>query len=246
MNDISGVQARSHEDGLRLFFLYTFWIMAAGLLVTALVANYVQGNEVLFASLTHLTEVVNDDGETVQKFGASGLWWTAAILELVLVVVLATFGASKRIGFGMAVFLFAVYAALNGFTLAPVLYMYTEASVAKVFFITAGTFGCSAYWGHVTKRSLLSLQGFFMQALIGLLIVLVVNMFFSSPMMDVLVSGAAVLLFIGLTAFDMQKLRAMYDEEGWSPGLAVYGALTLYLDFINMLIHLLRLFGQRK
>lgn len=124
--------------------------------------------------------------------------------------------------------------------------MYTEASVSKVFLITAGTFGASAFWGHTTKTNLLSLGGFFMQALFGLIIVLIVSWFFQSRVMDMVISGAAVLLFIGITAFDMQKLRLMYEEDGWSWGLAVYGALSLYLDFVNMLIHLLRLFGVKK
>src|SRR3989344_4703660 len=135
MNRIAHLQVRSSEDGLRLFFLYTFWIMAAGLALTAIVAMYVQSNEALFASMTYVTETVNSDGETVKTFGASGLWWLAAGLELVLVIVLASFGLSARINLPTAVSLFAVYAGLNGFTLAPVLYMYTDASVAKVFFV---------------------------------------------------------------------------------------------------------------
>ncbi len=240
------VNTASHERGLQLFFTYTFWLMAFGLMVTASVAYWVQSNETLFQSLTYITETVNESGETERSFGASGLWWFIAIAELGLVFVLASMGLSKKIGLATAGSLFALYAAMNGFTLAPVLYMYTEASVAKVFLITAGTFGASAFWGHTTKTNLLSLGGFFMQALFGLIIVLIVSWFFQSRVMDMVISGAAVLLFIGITAFDMQKLRLMYEEDGWSWGLAVYGALSLYLDFVNILIHLLRLFGAKK
>lgn len=240
------VDAGVADNGLRLFFLYTFWIMACGLAVTALVAYYIQSNETLFSSLTYITESTNSDGELQKHFNASGLWWCATLLELGIVLYLATFGSTSRISLGTALVVFAIYSGLNGLTLAPILYMYTEASVAKVFMITAFTFGSSALWGHTTKRNLLSLHGFIIQALLGIIVVMIVSWFFSSPMMDMLISIAAVLLFIVITAFDMQKLKAMYEKQGWSGGLAVYGALSLYLDFINLLLHLLRLFGNLK
>lgn len=217
--------------------------MFVGLLVTAGIGYYVQANEDLLLTLVSPEQVMNEDGEMVTQFSASGLWWFAAIAQLGIVLYLATFGRMNRIGFYSAWAVFAVYAALNGFTLAPLLYAYSGASVAQVFLITACTFGASALFGWKTKANLLSLRGFFLQGLIGLLIVLIVSYFFQSTIGDMVISFFAVALFIGLTAFDVQDIREQYESEGGTGGLAVFGALKLYLDFINLFIHILRLFG---
>lgn len=151
---------------------------------------------------------------------------------------------------GFATALFILYSALNGVTLSVLFYLYTSASIASTFFITAGTFGiCSAY-GYFTKKDLTSLGGFLFMALIGLIIASVVNWFLASSALYWIISYAGVAIFIGLTAYDTQKIKKMSleidaDSEEGKKG-AVMGALALYLDFINMFIFLLRIFGNRR
>lgn len=239
--------AAAHDDSLSRFFANVFAVMAVGLAVTGTITLWISHSPDLMKTLFGLYKYI-EDGETKTGFSASGWWWFAAIVELGLVLVLCHTSFGKSVSIGGNLLLFILYAGLNGVTLSPMIYSYTDASVAMVFFITAGTFSGCALFGHVTKINLLPMQSFFMVGLIGLLVVLVVNIFYHSPAIDFAISGAAVLLFAGLTAFDMQKLREMYEESGDEsvPGLVIYGALTLYLDFINLLIHLLRIFGVKK
>ncbi|MFY0685483.1 MAG: Bax inhibitor-1/YccA family protein [Balneola sp.] len=151
---------------------------------------------------------------------------------------------------GFATALFILYSALNGITLSVLFYVYTSASIASTFFITAGTFGvCSAY-GYFTKKDLTSMGGFLFMALIGIIIASVVNIFMGSSMLYWIISYAGVAIFIGLTAYDTQKIKNMSlgldaDSEQGKKG-AVMGALSLYLNFINMFIFLLRIFGNRR
>ncbi|MEP1150619.1 MAG: Bax inhibitor-1/YccA family protein [Balneola sp.] len=151
---------------------------------------------------------------------------------------------------GFATALFILYSALNGITLSVLFYVYTSASIASTFFITAGTFGvCSAY-GYFTKKDLTSMGGFLFMALIGIIIASVVNIFMGSSMLYWIISYAGVAIFIGLTAYDTQKIKNMSlgldaESEQGKKG-AVMGALALYLDFINMFIFLLRIFGNRR
>lgn len=236
-----------NDTELSRFFVNVFWVMGLGLAITGAITMWISQDQDLMKSLFGLYTYM-DEGKKKTAFEASGWWWFAVAVELVMVLAISWGGLAKKLSVGSCFLLFLGYAALNGVTLSPAIYAYTTASVAKVFFITAGTFGACAFFGMVTKINLLPLRGFFMMALIGLLIVLVVNIFYSSPMIDFAVSAAAVLLFAGLTAFDMQKLREMYHESDQDsiPTLVVYGALTLYLDFINMFLHLLRIFGIKK
>ncbi len=232
---------------LQGFLTDVFWAMAFGLAITAIVTLVISQSDTMMSSLYHLREQVGADGKVTILTEISWWWITAAIIELGLVIVLSWTGVAGTMTAGVGISLFAFYAALNGFTMAPVIFAYTMTSVTKVFFITTIMFGGCAIWGHTTKTDLTGLGSFFLMALVGLIVALVVNAFFRSPIMDYLVSIAAVLLFAGLTAYDMQKLRAMYEEQGgYTIGLVVYGALTLYLDFINMFLHLLRLFGSKK
>lgn len=237
---------RSDAD-LSRFFYHVFLVMGAGLAITGLITMWISQDQEMMKSLFGLYTYM-EDGKKKTSFTASHWWWAAVIVELAMVLAISWGGLAKKLSVGACLLLFLGYAALNGVTLSPAIFAYTTASVTKVFFITAATFGACAFFGLVTRINLLPLSGFFMMALIGLLIVLIVNMFFSSPMIDFLVSGAAVLLFAGLTAFDMQKLREMYYEGDRDsiPNLVVYGALSLYLDFLNMFLHLLRLVGVKK
>lgn len=151
---------------------------------------------------------------------------------------------------GFATALFILYSALNGVTLSVLFYVYTSASIASTFFITAGTFGvCSAY-GYFTKKDLTSMGGFLFMGLIGIIIASVVNFFLASTILYWIISYIGVGIFIGLTAYDTQKIKKMSlevdaeSEEGKKG--AVMGALALYLDFINMFLFLLRIFGSRR
>ncbi len=150
----------------------------------------------------------------------------------------------------MAIGLFMLYSALNGLTLSILLLIYTQASVAQTFFITAGTFGLMSAYGYFTKKDLSSWGNLLFMALIGLILASVVNIFWANPTIYWLISYAGVLIFIGLTAYDTQKIKQMSleleaDSEAGRKG-AIMGALTLYLDFINMFIFLLRIFGNRR
>lgn len=234
------------DSDLSRYYTNVFWVMAFGVTLTAVIALWLSSSAGMMESLFRTYTYV-EDGKTKTSFTASGWWWTASIIELLLVMVIGWGSLGKKLSVGGCLLFFVAYAALNGVTMSPVLWSYTRASSATVFFITAGMFAGCAFFGMVTRVNLLPLSGFFLMALVGLLIVLVVSIFMPSPVMDMWISGAAVLLFAGLTAFDMQKLREMYyetDEDG-IPNLVMYGALTLYLDFINMYLHLLRLFGVK-
>ncbi len=238
--------AEPRERSQRNFFSNVFLVMTGDLVLTALVSLALSSNHAVMASLFHLV-TYSEDGETKTTFEASGLYWCAAAFEILLVIVLSWSSLGKRLNFVDGLVLFGIYAALNGVTLAPLLYAYTAVSIVRVFFIAASMFCGMAIWGLTTKVNLTGLQSFFLMALIGLLAAILMNAAFGSVENEFYISVAAVGLFAGLTAFDMQKLRAMHDESaGASAGLVVFGALTLYLDFINLFIHLLRIFGVAR
>lgn len=230
----------------RQFFNQVFQLMGVGLAITAVVTYILAGNEGLMNSLFSSYQGVDSDGEPMTKYGISTWWWIAAALQLGMVFYLAGGTMMSKISAQTGMVIFGIYAALTGVTFAPVIYMYTEASVAKVFLITAITFTGCALWGYTTKRDLTGMGGFFLYALIGLIVAMLVNSIFQSPVMDYLVSSVAILIFAGLTAYDIQKLRQMHSQSREHSGLVVYGALSFYLDFINLFIHLLRIFGTRK
>ena len=167
------------------------------------------------------------------------------IAELALVFIIT--GALQRLSLTTATLLFIVYSVLNGTMLSSVFVVYTMTSIAKVFFITAGTFGAMAFYGYTTKKDLTSLGKILFMALIGLIIATIVNMFLKSSGFDYILSYAGVAIFVGLTAWDSQKIKQMlqtqYDMSEGAQKLALIGALTLYLDFINLFLYLLRIFG---
>lgn len=147
--------------------------------------------------------------------------------------------------------MFAAYAALNGLTLSVIFLLYEIASVQRVFFITAGMFGCLAVWGSVTKDDLSSVGSICGMALWGLIIAGLVNLFLGSSRLDWILSLVGVAVFTGLTMFDAQKIKQAAAREALMDAASVHrvgiiGALTLYLDFINLFLYLLRLFGRRK
>lgn len=150
-----------------------------------------------------------------------------------------------------ATLLFIVYSVLNGLTFSFIFLIYTMSSISSTFFITAGTFAAMALIGTFTKRDLSKLGGILIMALIGLIIASVVNIFWNNGMMAMIISYVGVLLFVGLTAYDAQKIKRLINEHGdevneSTQKIALLGALTLYLDFINLFLFLLRILGSRK
>ena len=176
------------------------------------------------------------------------LFFGLIIAELALV-----FGVSaaiNRISLTMATLMFILYSVINVALLSYIFLFYTASSVATVFFITAGTFGAMALLGYTTKTDLSSMGKILFMALIGLVIATIVNLFIKSPGFTLILSYVGVLIFVGLTAWDSQKIKQMLlqapDAGEGAQKLALLGALTLYLDFINLFIYLLRIFGKRN
>jgi len=144
---------------------------------------------------------------------------------------------------------FWLFASIMGLSLASVFIEFTQTSIARVFFITAGTFGAMSIYGYTTKRDLTKLGGFLFMGLIGIIIASIVNIFVGSSALQFAISVIGVLVFVGLTAYDTQNIKNMYyagDSESIGSKKALMGALKLYLDFINLFILLLQLFGQRR
>lgn len=156
----------------------------------------------------------------------------------------------ESMSFSTATILFGVYSLLTGVSISYIFAAFTMQSLATTFFVTAGTFGATALYGYVTKRDLSKMGSILMMGLIGLIIASLVNMFLKSATMDYIVSGIGVIIFTGLTAWDMQKLKLMfaeaYEDSEEVKKVSVLGALTLYLDFINLFLFLLRFLGRSR
>ena len=179
----------------------------------------------------------------------SMMLWGLLIAEIGLVMYLTA--RIQRISFTTATLLFIAYSIVNGLTLSVLFMVYTMSSIATTFFITAGTFGTMALFGYVTKKDLTRIGSLCGMAVIGLIMAMLVNMFLHNSMMDLVISGIGVLIFVGLTAYDSQKIKQMLTGDDieineTTQKIALMGALTLYLDFINLFIYLLRLLGDRK
>jgi uncharacterized protein len=176
---------------------------------------------------------------------AGGGFLVLALVELGIVFWLSA--SIMKISAQTAIAGFLVYSALNGVTMSFIFAAYTGASIASTFFIAAGTFAAVSIFGWVTKTDLTSLRGFLFAALIGFLIASIVNLFMRSTMFELVLTYAGLAVFIGLTAYDTQQLKAIHRNGSGATGqLAILGALRLYLDFINMFLLLLRLFGRRR
>lgn len=173
-------------------------------------------------------------------------FWGVAIAEFALVMFLSA--RIHKLSLTTATLSFLLYSVLNGVTMSILFLAFTASSIATTFYITAGTFGAMALYGYVTKTDLSKLGSLLRMALLGLIIALVVNIFLRNSMFDMIISGIGVLIFTGLTAYDSQKIKealAMSEDGGEATQkIALMGALTLYLDFINLFIYLLRFFGK--
>lgn len=167
--------------------------------------------------------------------------------EVLLVIGLSAL--INKVNSSVAILLFVIYAAVNGLTMSVIFMVYTQSSIATTFFITAATFGAMSLYGYYTKKDLTSWGNLLFMALIGLIIASVVNLFLKNEMLYWIISYAGVLIFVGLTAYDTQKLKNLNMTNADNETVqktAIMGALTLYLDFINLFLYLLRLLGRRK
>ena len=198
--------------------------------------------------ITAFTSLFCASSYSVISFFVQNSWamWVLVIAELGIV-----FGVSagiNRLSTGTAMALFILFAVINGLMLFPIFKVYTGESIAKTFFITAGTFGAMTIYGYCTNRDLSRWGSILFMALIGLIIASLVNIFVGSDTMGWIISIVGVLIFVGLTAWDTQQIKTMaLTAPGAAAGrLAVLGALTLYLDFINMFLYLLRFFGDSR
>ncbi len=231
------------DQGLRSYMLKVYNYMASGVLLTGFVAlllfkmAVVSGPNGEIIGLTSL-------GNTIYN---SGFAWVLMLAPLGVVFYMS-FGIAKMSS-AKAQTVFWIFAGLMGASLSSIFLAYTGTSITRVFFITSGTFGAMSIYGYTTKKDLTKLGSFLFMGLIGIIIASLVNLFLKSSMMYFIISIIGVLVFVGLTAYDTQKIKNMYlaSDSGEMIGKkAVMGALTLYLDFINLFIMLLRLFGQRR
>ncbi|MCI5743428.1 Bax inhibitor-1/YccA family protein [Phocaeicola faecicola] len=211
--------------------VYTWMTLA--LVITGAVAMY------MAKSMTLLSMIMQN----------SLLFWGILIAELGVVWYLSA--RIHRISFTSATLLFILYSILNGATLSMIFLIYTMSSIATTFFVTAGTFGVMALFGYVTKKDLTRLGSLCFMGIIGIIIASLVNIFLQNSMMEMIISYIGVLLFVGLTAYDSQKIKRLLMQDGveineTTQKIALLGAMTLYLDFINLFLYLLRILGDRK
>ncbi len=184
----------------------------------------------------------------VISFFATHSWSMWVLIAVELGMVFAISGGINRLSSSTATLLFFLFAVVNGLMLFPIFFAYTSTSIAKTFFITAGVFGAMSVYGYFTSQDLTKIGSFLIMALFGLIICVVVNMFLKSSTMEWIISFAGVIIFIGLTAWDTQQIKrmALMAPTDTVSKLATLGALSLYLDFINLFLSLLRFFGSSR
>jgi FtsH-binding integral membrane protein len=217
------------DAGLRVYMQRVYSYMAGGLALTGIVA-YVAASSGFY-----------------QAVAATPLIWIVMLAPLGFVLVLS-FGI-QRISASTAVALFWIYAAVMGLSLGSIFLVFTGISIARVFFITAATFGAMSLYGYTTRSDLSGFGSFLLMGLIGIVIACIVNIFVGSSVLQFAISVIGVIVFVGLTAYDTQRIREIYlesDTDEVEGKKAILGALALYLDFINLFMMLLQLFGQRR
>jgi hypothetical protein len=231
------------DEGLRAYMLKVYNYMTTGLLLTGLVAYF-------FGKASIVT---GDTGQIigVTSIGAllfgSPLKWVVMLAPLGFVFYLSA--KINKMSISAAQVTFWIFSGIMGLSLASLFIEFTHSSIARVFFITSGTFAAMSLYGYTTKRDLTKLGGFLFMGLIGIIIASIVNIFIGSSALQFAISVIGVLIFVGLTAYDTQTIKNMYyagDSESTGSKKALMGALRLYLDFINLFILLLQLFGQRR
>ena len=238
--------------GLRAYMLRVYNYMVFGLALTGVFALGT------FLLATSVDPVMTSQGVVsvgdryltslgVTLYGGGPIMWVLFLAPLAMVMFLSF--RIHKMSVSAAQTTFLAYAALLGVSLSSIFIVYDIGSIAQVFFITSATFGAMSLWGYTTKRDLTGMGSFLMMGLIGLVIAMIVNIFLASSGLDWIISIVGVLIFTGLTAYDTQKIKEMYsvNDDGTLAGRkAIMGALSLYLDFINLFLMMLRLFGNRE
>ena len=220
-------------EAVNTLFRKVYQYMAVGLILTSLTAW-------LTASIPSMTRIF---------LGSAVPLIIVAVAEIGLVIYLSA--AISRLSASTALMLFCVYSVLNGITCSSVLLVYTKESVYSAFLSTAGMFGVMSLYGLYTKRDLTGLGSFLRMGLFGLIIAMLINIFVGSTMAETVISVMGIIIFMGLTAYDTAKIKELAEGAGMSGDeavgkIAVIGALALYLDFINLFLYLIRLFGKRR
>jgi len=237
------------DEGLRAYMLRVYNYMALALVITGVAAL----GTVMLATTTDPSAAVATlgNGKMLTGLGAalygSPLRWVVMLAPLGLVFFLG-FRVDKM-SLSAAQTTFWAFSALMGLSMSSIFLVYTSQSIVQTFFITAASFGALSLWGYTTKRDLTGMGSFLIMGLFGLIIAMVVNIFLQSPAMQFAISGIGVLIFAGLTAYDTQKIKEMYfegDDVLVAGRKAIMGALTLYLDFINLFQFLLSFLGNRE
>jgi uncharacterized protein len=231
MSQLNSIGITQTEIDERTFISQVYLWMTTALVVTAIVAAWISSNTLL-----------------VYQLVGSPLFWILLIGELVMV-----FGLTlliRRMSATVATLVFFVYAALNGVTLSLIFLVYTDASITSTFLVTAATFGAMSIYGYFTKRDLTVFRSFLIMGLIGFVIASIINLFLNSTTVYWIITYIGILIFVGLTAYDTQKLKRL-ASGGFASGemerkASILGALTLYLDFINLFLLLLRVLGARR
>ncbi len=226
------------DQGLRSYMLKVYNYMGAGLAITGAAAYGT------FQAAVDASGALTPFG---QMIFVSPLKWVLILAPLAMVFLLSF--RIEKMSVSAAQLTFWAYAALVGVSFASLGLIYTTGSIAQVFFITAGTFGAVSLYGYTTKRDLSGFGSFLFMGLIGLIIASLVNLYFQNGMFSLMLSAIGVLVFTGLTAWDTQQIKEMYyeaDDVAVMGRKAIMGALRLYLDFINLFLSLLRLFGNRN
>jgi len=222
------------DAGLRAYMLSVYNYMASGVLLTGIVAMlFAQGGENSFAFRVFV--------------GGGPLVWLVMLAPLAIVFTMS-FGIN-RISTGTARTLYWVYAVLMGLSLSTIFLIYDLGSIATAFFATAAGFASLSLWGYTTRKDLSGMGTFLIMGLFGLIVAMLINVFMRNPAMDLAISAIGVLIFAGLTAYDTQKIKSLYFVVGgteYRGKAVVMGALTLYLDFINLFLFLLRFMGNRN
>ena len=230
------------DEGLRAYMLKVYNYMTTGLVLTGFIAYFFGKASV--AAFTPNGVILTSLGQALFN---SGLSWIIMLAPLGFVFYLSA--RINKMSVSSAQITFWLFASIMGLSLASVFVQFTGTSIARVFFITAGTFAAMSLYGYTTKRDLTKLGGFLFMGLIGIILASIVNIFVQSGPMAFVISIIGVLVFVGLTAYDTQTIKNMYyagDSDSVGSKKALMGALRLYLDFINLFILLLQLLGQRR
>jgi hypothetical protein len=249
---VGGVRTAEIDEGLRAHMNKVYGTMSVGMLITALAAWAISG----LASTTDPSQAVAQlaNGKMLTNLGAliygSPLKWVIMFAPLAFV-----FGLSamiNRMSAATAQTVFYVFAAVMGLSLSSIFLVYTGFSIIQIFLITAIAFASLSFWGYTTKKDISGWGAFLIMGVVGLLVAMIVNIFLQSEAIMFAISAIGVLIFAGLTAYDTQKIKndyiahAAHGDSEWLGKAAIMGALNLYLDFINMFIFLLQLFGSRE